>query len=93
MITIDDFLAYSVTGKHSRTFFPELEWNKLVKKYGLTMMKAVLAQTIKIGMTEELVRFSWGEPESINYSSYGSDQWCYDGQYVYMKNHKVSAWN
>lgn len=93
MIKIEDFLTYSVTGKYSRTIFPEREWNGLVKKYGINMMKAVLAQNIKIGMTEELVKYSWGEPESINYSSYGSDQWCYDGQYVYIKNHKVSAWN
>jgi len=91
-IKIDDFLTYSVTGRFSRTIFSESEWNKLVKKYGLNMMKAVLAQTIKTGMAEELVKYSWGEPERINYSSYG-DQWCYDGQYVYMKNHKVSSWN
>lgn len=92
-IKIDDFLTYSVMGKFSRTIFSELEWNALVKKYGINMMKAVLAQKIKIGMAEELVKYSWGEPERINYSSYGSDQWCYDGQYVYMKNHKVTAWN
>lgn len=92
-ITLEDFRNNLEDPKYSKNVFSELEWNSLVKQYGLDMMKSVLMHHIKIGMPEKLVKYSWGKPERINTSSYGDDQWCYDGQYVYFKNHKVSAWN
>ena len=79
--------------EQKKAIFSELEWNKLVKQYGLNMMKIVLAQKIQVGMPEKLVRYSWGSPERINRSSYGSDQWVYDGRYLYLRNGKVESWN
>lgn len=92
-ILLDDFLGHSGEGKQSKVIFEELEWNKLVKLYGLGMMKTVLARKIKVGMPEKLVRYSWGMPERINRSSYGPDQWVYDSQYLYIRNGKVESWN
>lgn len=55
--------------------------------------KNIIKRTIRVGMPEEAVLLSWGKPEKINRSSYGSDQWVYDGDYVYMENGKVKSWN
>lgn len=92
-VLLDDFLNYYKAENQRKAIFDELEWNKLVKQYGSSMMKLVLAHKIQVGMPEKLVRFSWGMPKRINRSSYGSDQWVYDGQYLYIRNGKVESWN
>lgn len=92
-VLLEDFLNYYGAEEQKKAIFSELEWNKLVKQYGLNMMKIVLAQKIQVGMPEKLVRYSWGSPERINRSSYGSDQWVYDGRYLYLRNGKVESWN
>jgi len=73
-------------------FIPEVIAKKLIAKYGKSMFDIAINGKIKVGMTEELVKVSWGEPKDINYSSYGS-QWVYDGQYIYFKNGRVTDWN
>ena len=92
-IIIEDFLTYSNTEEQRKAIFSELEWNKLVKQYGLNMMKLVLSQKIQVGMPTKLVIYAWGKPKRINRSSYGYDQWVYDSQYLYIKNGKVESWN
>lgn len=92
-VQLDNFLEYSEIGTHKRAIFSEEEWNKLVKQYGLTMMKMVLAQKIQVGMPTKLVVYAWGQPESINRSSSGSEQWVYNGRYLYIRNGKVESWN
>lgn len=92
-IIIEDFLTYSKTEEEKKAIFSEVEWNKLVKQYGLNMMKLVLAQKIQVGMPTKLVIYAWGKPKRINRSSYGSDQWVYDSQYLYIRNGKVESWN
>ncbi|MBT7463644.1 MAG: hypothetical protein HN686_06665 [Bacteroidetes bacterium] len=47
---------------------------------------------IQIGMTEEMVKLSWGPPEKINRSS-GGDQWVYKNQYLYFENGKMTSFN
>ena len=44
-------------------------------------------------MPKEALEIAWGKPDKINRSSYGSDQWVYNGQYVYIENGKVKSWN
>lgn len=82
-----------VDEKIRRRVFEEKEWNDLVKKYGQGWMDLVMSGKIKVGMPVILVYMSWGTPERINRSSYGSDQWVYDGQYLYIENGKVVSWN
>ena len=69
------------------------EYQKLVAKYGKTMIDKVRSGKIIIGMSKDLLIMSWGEPDKINRNSYGADQWVYDNQYVYVKNGKVEGWN
>lgn len=65
----------------------------LKNKYGAYWVDLAIEKKIKIGMPAKLVEMAWGRPNTINKSSYGPDQWCYNGQYVYIQNGKVSAWN
>lgn len=75
-----------------RFYYEKDEWNSLVKKYGITMMKMVLDEEIKVGMPEKLLYYSWGKPERINTSSAGRKQYVYDKSYVYVKEGKVVSW-
>lgn len=68
---------------------------------------AVDAQDIVIGMTQDLVKKSWGEPESVEYSGhpvYKNEKWRYirdvpttqgykrERRYVYFEGGKVVGW-
>jgi hypothetical protein len=67
-----------------------------VKKYGTVNGEKVAKGLIWIGMTEEMLLDSWGQPEDINttVTRYGTrKQYVYgSGQYVYVENGKVDAW-
>ena len=66
-----------------------------IKKRSPSIFTSILNEKIKIGMTESDVLLSWGEPDSKNHASYGT-QWCYGKsgiQCVYFKNGKVTSWN
>lgn len=73
-------------------FIPEDYKNQLDKKYGKTLVQAAINGEIQKGMSKELVKVAFGEPEKINNASYG-EQWVYSSIYVYFKNGKVSGWN
>lgn len=75
------------------TFILKSKIDKYVTKYGKYWVDLAMANKIKVGMPVDLVILSWGKPNDINKNSYGTDQWCYGDQYVYIKNGKVSAWN
>ena len=68
----------------------------LTKKYGSSVATRILEGKIWIGMTEQMLLESWGQPEDINttvtrYSS--RKQYVYgSGRYVYVENGKVDAW-
>ena len=56
--------------------------------------KAIKDGRVKIGMTAQEVRLSWGNPKDINVSEgiWGvHEQWVYEDEYVYFENGKVSA--
>lgn len=69
---------------------------KFIKKYGATNGEKIANRTIWIGMTEEMLLDSWGQPDDINstvtrYSV--RKQYVYGlGQYVYVENGVVNAW-
>ncbi|MEB2785547.1 hypothetical protein U3A59_12915 [Algoriphagus sp. E1-3-M2] len=69
---------------------------KFIKKYGQTNGEKIAKKLIWIGMTEEMLIDSWGNPQDINstVTRYGSEkQYDYGGgQYVYVENGKVDAW-
>lgn len=62
----------------------------LTRKYGASSAKLILQGKIRIGMTKNMCRDSWGEPDDINKSS-GSwgvhEQWVYGtSSYLYFEN-------
>jgi hypothetical protein len=67
-----------------------------VKKYGPVNGEKVAKGLIWIGMTEQMLIDSWGQPEDINASvtRYGSrKQYVYgSGQYVYVENGIIDSW-
>ena len=68
-------------------------YDKYVTRFGVSNMNKIRQRKIAVGMTIEMLKLSWGEPDNINRSSQGLDQWVYDGQYVYVQNGKITAWN
>ena len=73
-------------------FFIKSDYERLIKKYGATWINLVVQQKIKVGMPEELVKLSWGNPKHINTDSSGLNQWVYGSEYVYIKNGVVNSW-
>lgn len=71
--------------------------NKLSAKYGKTYAKLIADGKVRIGMTKEMCRESWGEPDDINVSigSWGRhEQWVYGetySSYLYFENGKLTA--
>lgn len=66
----------------------------MIAKYGKYWGKLVGEGQLEIGMTKQMCKDSWGEPESINRTStrYGNhEQWVYTTIYVYFDNGKISA--
>ncbi|MBF0597348.1 hypothetical protein [Faecalibacter rhinopitheci] len=69
------------------------EYNKYKNKFGEKNWNLIFEEgEIRIGFTEEMCRFAWGEPLKINKASYG-DQWVYDDNYLYFKNGKLTGYN
>ena len=57
----------------------------------------IAQQKVRVGMTTDQARQSWGAPTSINRSSAGREQWVYHrdagkAQYLYMQNGVVVSW-
>lgn len=48
---------------------------------------------VKIGMTEDEVVWSWGNPDKINKSYPGPDQWVYESKCLYFEGGKLTAFN
>jgi hypothetical protein len=67
----------------------------LAIKYGIDLGETIAKNKISIGMTKEMCRDSWGEPNSINKTtnSYGTrEQWVYSrGRYLYFDKEKLTT--
>ena len=63
---------------------------RLIKKYGKEDGTIIANNKVRIGMTKEMCKDSWGKPNSINSttSAYGTrEQWVYvGGNYLYFEN-------
>ena len=79
--------------KETKQYFVNQK-KRMIAKYGKYWGKLVADGQLEIGMTKQMCRDSWGEPESINRTStrYGNhEQWVYTTIYVYFDNGKISA--
>jgi len=64
------------------------------KKFGNDDWQRILDGKVKIGMTKEMCKLSWGTPKSINEtitSGIKSEQWVYSDNYLYFDNGILTA--
>lgn len=57
-------------------------------KFGTANWNMILMGKIKIGMTKEMCRISWGKPDDINetiIAGYKTEQWVYPNNYIYFE--------
>ena len=70
-------------------------YNYLVKRYGNSNADLIISGKVKVGMSKQAAKESWGEPDDINTTtgSYGThEQWVYgNGNYLYFENGKLTA--
>lgn len=71
-------------------YFSMIKVNQLKNKFGVSNFNLILSGKVKVGMTKEMCKCSWGEPEDINKTigSWGvHEQWVYSGgNYLYFEN-------
>ena len=70
------------------------EADKLKAKFGAGNFEIILQGKVKIGMTKEMCKLSWGEPNDINRtisSGRNSEQWVYDENYLYFDGNKLTT--
>lgn len=77
---------------HKRYVFYADEAEKYKERFGEETWNTILNEKLIVGMTEEMVRLSWGKPKKINRSS-DRDQWVYKDQYIYFENGKMTSFN
>ena len=84
----------SVTNSNlsSRSGYNVKEFRHYSKKFGDDNWKSIVEGIVRVGFTEEMVKMAWGEPKSINHSSYG-DQWVYESQYLYFEGGILRSFN
>lgn len=62
----------------------------LIQKFGYSNWKLIMQGKVKIGMTKQMCRQSWGEPDDINKTitkNYVREQWVYgNSSYLYFLN-------
>lgn len=66
----------------------------MVKKFGSTYGTLIADGKVRIGMSKEMCRASWGEPNDINKTtgSFGvHEQWVYYNSYLYFENGKLTT--
>jgi hypothetical protein len=74
--------------------FTKKEADKYKTKFGITAWQTILQGKVKIGMTKEMCKLSWGEPKSINKiitSGKRSEQWVYSDNFLYFDNGILTA--
>lgn len=82
-----DYLALQRT-RGNKYFSPQqAKVNK--QKFGTENWHNVLMSQIRTGMTKEMCRIAWGEPQRVNatneHDKHG-EQWVYEDQYLYFNN-------
>lgn len=69
--------------------FTDKEADKFKTKFGQSNWLIILQGKVKIGMTKEMCKISWGEPTRINETITNgkkSEQWVYSDNYLYFSN-------
>lgn len=86
--------ALGEDGEMGRACFSVAEANRLKAKYGEANWNAILHREVKLGMSKEMCKLAWGEPEKVNRTTMrGSqtEQWVFSGDYLYFSGNKLIA--
>ena len=81
----DEFL----NSEKYHNLFNSIDADKYKKKFGNEIWNTILQSKVKLGMTKEMCKLSWGEPETINKTitkNRKSEQWVYSKNYIYFEN-------
>tara|TARA_R110002111_G_scaffold239342_1_gene300992 strand:+ start:82 stop:1047 length:966 start_codon:yes stop_codon:yes gene_type:complete len=87
-------VSYDTTFDDRNYAFTAKEADKLTVKFGAGNFEIILQGKVKIGMTKEMCKLSWGEPNDINRtisSGRNSEQWVYDDNYLYFDGNKLTT--
>lgn len=79
--------------KHCSYFMKPKELCDLYKEQFGDNFSLAMNNKICVGMEDVLVLLAWGNPDKINSDSFGTYQWVYKDQYVYIEDGKVKAFN
>ncbi len=101
-LVIENSLGEKTTISHETVFgkwsygraYTSTEADNYRKKFGSEDFDRILKGKVKIGMTKEMCKLSWGEPKSINEtitSGKKSEQWVYSDNYLYFDNGILTA--
>ncbi|MDD3033098.1 MAG: hypothetical protein PHT25_00755 [Bacteroidales bacterium] len=74
--------------------YPATKADNYKKKFGLEKWILILKGKVQIGMTKEMCKLSWGEPDDINTTiTLGKkwEQWVYSDNYLYFENGVLTA--
>ena len=74
--------------------FKKSDAKDYIKKFGNKQFENILQGKCIIGMTKEMCKLAWGEPNKINETIYlnkNSEQWVYSDNYLYFDNGKLIA--
>jgi hypothetical protein len=66
----------------------------LEKRFGKRKGKLVAEGKVQIGMTSEMCKYAWGEPDQINRTVTGgktTEQWVYGNSYLYLTDGLLTA--
>jgi hypothetical protein len=94
-LVLENSLGETTTVSYDSTFderhfaYTAKEADKYRTKFGTEKFNLILAGKVRIGMTKEMCKLSWGEPNDINStisSGRNSEQWVYDENYLYFDN-------
>lgn len=69
--------------------------NRLISEHGSEIADLILSRKVRVGMTKEMAKASWGKPSDINrtINQYGThEQWVYEGgSYLYFDDDKLTT--
>lgn len=82
------FVNYETITNGYSFVYKNSDVQKYIQKFGQENFTTILKKKVKIGMTKEMCKLSWGEPENVNKTTIQgkqTEQWVYgNGNYLYF---------
>jgi hypothetical protein len=87
-------ITFPTTLMEEKYIIEENKAKEYRNRFGEAYWKSILNNKIRIGMTDEMCRLSWGEPKEINKTitkNIIEEQWVYGSNFLYFTNGKLTA--